>query len=58
MFFLNNLNAKELEIVEDKNIEYMSKTNPHVNFEINVFSDHSANLIDEWKDEREDEIWT
>ncbi|CAA6812817.1 MAG: Unknown protein [uncultured Sulfurovum sp.] len=26
--------------------------------ETNAFSDHSANLIEEWKDEREDDIWT
>ena len=25
--------------------------------ETKAFSDHSANLIDDWKDESEDEIW-
>ncbi len=25
--------------------------------ETRAFSDHSANLIDDWKDESEDEIW-
>jgi hypothetical protein len=23
-----------------------------------VFSNHNANLVDDWKDEKEDEIWT
>lgn len=25
--------------------------------EINIFSNHSANIIEEWKDDKEDEIW-
>ena len=57
MFFLNNLNTRELEIIEDKNIESVSKLENHENSEITAFSNHSANLIDEWKDQSEDEIW-
>jgi len=57
MFFLNSLNTKELEIVEDKNIDCVSKIDPHENLEIDAFSNHSANLIDEWKDEGEDSVW-
>ena len=57
MFFLNNLNTQELEIIEDKNIEFTGEMLVQKNSEINAFSDHSANLIDEWKDEGEDEIW-
>ena len=57
MFFLNNLNTQELEIIEDKNIESTHAILVQKNSEINAFSAHSANLIDEWKDESEDEIW-
>jgi len=57
MFFLNNLNTKELEIVEDKNIDCISKIELHEKSEINAFSNHSANLVDEWKDDDEDVVW-
>ena len=57
MFFLNNLNTKELEIVEDKNIECNNEQNFQGTSETDAFSNHSANLIDEWKDESEDDIW-
>jgi hypothetical protein len=57
MFFLKNLNPKELEIIEDNNLESVSKLENHENSEIKAFSNHSANLIDEWKDQGEDEIW-
>ena len=57
MFLLNNLNTRDLEIVEDKTIESISEIKYNENSEINAFSNHSANLIDEWKDESEDEIW-
>ena len=55
MFFLKNLNKKELTIVEDKSIK-KEKSIEDVT-EIQAFSNHSANLIDEWKDSHEDEIW-
>jgi len=55
MFFLNNLNTQELEIVEDKNIESISEIQNNEKSETDAFSNHSANLIDEWKDE--DDIW-
>ena len=57
MFFLNNLNTKELEIIEDKNIEYTSEIDYQEDLEITAYSNHSANLISEWKDESEDEVW-
>jgi len=57
MFFLNNLNTKELEIIEDQNIEYTGKIDYQEDLEITAFSNHSANLIPEWKDESEDEVW-
>lgn len=56
MFLLNSLNTKDLEIVEDKTIESTKDTHCSENSEINAFSNHSANLIDEWKDDTEDEI--
>lgn len=52
MFFLNNLNSKELQIIEDKKI-----TKDETAKELQAFSNHSANLIDEWKDDIEDEVW-
>ena len=55
MFFLKNLNQKELKIVEDKSIKKEKLVEGIA--EIQAFSNHSANLIDEWKDENEDEIW-
>ena len=42
---------------EDKNIESTHAILVQKNSEINAFSAHSANLIEEWKDESEDEIW-
>jgi len=42
MFFLQNLNTRELKIIES---------------DINAFTDHSANLIEDWKDVAENEIW-
>lgn len=57
MFFLNNLNSKDLKIIEDKTIESIDQINYDENSEIDAFSNHSANLVDEWKDENEDEIW-
>jgi hypothetical protein len=54
MFLLNNLNKKELKIIEDKKISSI-KTNERDDIEI--FSNHSANIIEEWKDSDEDQIW-
>lgn len=34
-----------------------SNTINNENAEIKAFSNHSANLIDEWKDDSEDEVW-
>ena len=55
MFLLKNLNTKDLRIVEDSNIKDTNFTEDVT--KIQVFSDHSANLIDEWKDDSEDDIW-
>jgi len=55
MFFLKNLNKRELQIIEDKRIKKEKLVEDIV--ELQTFSNHSANLVDEWKDENEDEIW-
>ncbi len=55
MFLLKNINSKELKIVE----EIENSTNHIIADELDtkIFSNHSANLIEEWKDIQEDEIW-
>jgi hypothetical protein len=52
MFFLKNLNSKELQIIEDKEIQKDEDIK-----ELKAFSNHSANLVDEWRDESEDIVW-
>ena len=52
MFFLKNLNSKELSILEDKEIKEDEESK-----ELQALSNHSANLVDEWKDENEDAVW-
>ncbi len=55
MFFLKNLNTQDLKILEDKevNTAYM----PEKADNVKAFSNHSANLIDEWKEVSEDDVW-
>lgn len=55
IFLLKNLNTKELRIIEDRKIEILDTTVEPLN--IQIFSNHSANLIDEWKEIGEDDIW-
>lgn len=52
MFFLKNLNSKELQIIEDKEILRDEESR-----NIQAFSNHSANLVDEWREHSEDEVW-
>lgn len=52
MFFLKNLNSKELQIIEDKEIQKYEESK-----ELQAFSNHSANLVNEWRDDSEDEVW-
>lgn len=54
MFLLNNLNTKELKIIEDRAISCSAMEN---NSDMNAFTNHAASLVDEWKDAEEDEIW-
>ncbi|DAB30014.1 MAG TPA: hypothetical protein CFH84_06420, partial [Sulfurimonas sp. UBA12504] len=51
MFFFKSLNSKELRIIEDKEIKKDEETK-----ELQALSNHSANLIDEWKDDCSMEI--
>ncbi len=46
IFLLKSLNTKELKIIEDS-----------VHDEVRAFSNHSANIIEEWQDDSEDDIW-
>jgi hypothetical protein len=55
IFLLKNLNTKELKIIEDHKVDRLDATEKFS--EINAFSNHSATLIDEWKDTSEDDIW-
>lgn len=52
MFFLKNLNSKELQIIEDKKVQKNEESK-----ELQAFSNHSANLVDEWRDDSEDAVW-
>jgi len=55
MFFLKNLNSKELRIIEgDENFQKLHTSDKA---ETQLFSDHSASLVEEWRDPMEDEVW-
>jgi hypothetical protein len=55
MYVLKNLNSKELRIIEDKKInEYRDQESDQ---DIYTFSNHTANTIEDWHDECEDEVW-
>ncbi|MEA2098886.1 MAG: hypothetical protein U9P72_02015 [Campylobacterota bacterium] len=42
---------------DDAKITIMISDNPHNNSEISSMSNSSANSIEEWKDNIEDEVW-
>lgn len=58
---LNSLNCLKLNVIKDLSIintsNMVSESTNLDKQEINAFSNHTANLIGEWKDEQEDEIW-
>ena len=54
MFLLNNLSKEELKIIEDKKESSISAYEIE---DIKIFSNHSANIIEEWRNDAEDEIW-
>ncbi len=55
IFLLKNLNTKELKIIEDRVSGRRKLIQEHD--EIKAFSDHTANSIEEWQDDAEDDIW-
>ena len=57
IYFLQNLPKNEVVVVEDKIINSSMIENDNDTQEVNSFSNHTANLIDEWKDGSEDDVW-
>jgi hypothetical protein len=55
MFLLKNLNSKELKIIEEN--QNSKAFHAADQLETKMFSSHSANLVGEWKDSTEDEVW-
>jgi hypothetical protein len=55
IYFLQNLPKDEVKIVEElKSKDYESRKS---NSDIKAYANHSANLIEDWKECEEDEIW-
>ncbi len=55
IYFLQHLPKNEVKIVEEINNTGRKSTNSES--DIKAYSDHSANLIEEWIESEEDEIW-
>ncbi len=51
IYFLQNLPKNEVKIVEN------IKNSDPKEMDIKAYSEHSANLIEDWKDSSEDEVW-
>ena len=54
MFFLKSLDNNKIKILEEKKQKTVSKDD---NEDTKLFSKHSANLIEDWQDLEEDNIW-
>ncbi|MGJ0311793.1 hypothetical protein [Aliarcobacter cryaerophilus] len=54
MFFLKSLDNDKIKILEEKKQKTVSKDD---NEDTKLFSNHSANLIEDWQDLEEDNIW-
>lgn len=54
-FLLKNLESRDLRIIEENESANLQNTTDEL--EIQMFSNHSANLIEDWKDFSEDELW-
>jgi hypothetical protein len=55
IYFLQNLPEDEVKIIEEvKSKDYESRKS---NSDIKAYANHSANLIEDWKECEEDEIW-
>lgn len=55
IYFLQHLPKNEVKIVED--INKTSSKSTKSDSDVKAYSNHSANLIEEWKESEEDEIW-
>lgn len=55
MFLLKNLNSSELKIIEESTTT--KELHQVDELETKMFSNHSANLIEDWQDVSEDEVW-
>ena len=55
IYFLQNLPKNEVKIVEEINNKGHKSTESES--DIKAYSNHSANLIEDWKEAEEDEIW-
>ena len=54
MFFLKSLDNNKIKILEKNKQKTVSKDD---NEDTKLFSNHSANLIEDWQDLEEDNIW-
>ena len=54
MFFQKSLDNNKIKILEEKKQKTVSKDD---NEDTKLFSNHSANLIEDWQDLEEDNIW-
>ena len=54
MFFLKSLDNNKIKILEEKKQKIVSKDDKE---DTKLFSNHSANLIEDWQDLEEDNIW-
>ena len=54
MFFLKSLDNNKIKILEEKKQKIVSKDDKE---DTKIFSNHSANLIEDWQDLEEDNIW-
>ena len=57
IYFLQNFPKNEVSIVEENTNDSSIQDLNNDNLETKAFSNHSANLIEEWKDSSEDDIW-
>ncbi|MEA2049088.1 MAG: hypothetical protein U9O64_11665 [Campylobacterota bacterium] len=55
IYFLQNLPKNEVTIIED--IEILPNNDEDEKSNLNAYSNHSANTINDWKEHSEDNIW-
>jgi len=56
---LNSLNSLKINVIKDLSVENSLPDNENYKEqpELNALSNHTANLIKEWKDSDEDSVW-